>query len=55
MVLTKENTELRDALVKAWQAIIDDGSYAEVLAKWNLEDIAISKAGINAVDTNAQP
>lgn len=55
MVITKENTELRDALVKAWQSIIDDGSYAEVLAKWNLDDIAISEAGINAVDTDAKP
>lgn len=55
MVLTKENSELRDALVKAWQAIIDDGSYAEVLTKWNLDDIAISEAGINAVETDAKP
>lgn len=55
MVLTKDNTELRDALVKAWQAIIDDGSYAEVLEKWNLSGIAISEAGVNAVESGATP
>lgn len=55
MVLQKDDTELRDALVGAWQAIIDDGSYGEVLQKWGLEDIAVDEAGINAVETNAQP
>jgi polar amino acid transport system substrate-binding protein len=55
MVLPKDSTDLRDALVKAWQAVIDDGSYDKVLKKWNLDDIAISEAGVNAVETNAKP
>jgi polar amino acid transport system substrate-binding protein len=55
MVLPKDSTELRDALVKAWQAIIDDGSYADVLEKWNLSGIAISEAGVNAVESGATP
>jgi polar amino acid transport system substrate-binding protein len=49
MVVPKESTELRDALQKAWQAIIDDGSYGKVLADWNLSDIAVTEAGVNAV------
>jgi polar amino acid transport system substrate-binding protein len=47
MVLNKDNTELRDALAKAWQAIIDDGTYATVLAKWGLSDVALQKPIIN--------
>jgi polar amino acid transport system substrate-binding protein len=55
MVLQKDDTELRDALVDAWNGIIEDGSYDEVLKNWNLDDIAVDKAGINAVATNAKP
>lgn len=51
MVLSKEDTELRDALVKAWQGIIDDGSYGEVLSDWGLTDIGIKEAGVNAVES----
>lgn len=55
MVLKKDSTELRDALVKAWNAIIEDGSYQEVLDKWELGDIAVKEAGVNAVESGAQP
>jgi polar amino acid transport system substrate-binding protein len=48
MVVNKRDTQLRDALQKAWQAIMDDGSYQKVLEKWGLADIAIKKATINA-------
>jgi polar amino acid transport system substrate-binding protein len=51
MVVPKKNTELRDTLQKAWQAIIDDGSYGDVLKKWNLSEIALDKAEINAADS----
>lgn len=51
MVLSKEDTQLRDAMVKAWQAIIDDGSYDEVLSDWGLKDIGIKEAGVNAVES----
>ncbi|HEX5511778.1 MAG TPA: ABC transporter substrate-binding protein [Actinomycetales bacterium] len=49
MVLDKKDTELRDALQKAWQAIIDDGSYDKVLSDWDLSEIGIDEAKINAV------
>ncbi len=55
MVLPKSEKKLRDVLVKAWQAIIDDGSYAKVLAKWKLDDIAVDKPGINAVASGVKP
>lgn len=54
MVLSKKDTKLRNALVKAWNAIIDDGSYGTVLNEWSLSDIAIKKAGVNAVASGAK-
>jgi polar amino acid transport system substrate-binding protein len=51
MVVPQKDTELRDALQKAWQAIIDDGSYGDVLQKWGLSEIALDKAEINAADS----
>lgn len=47
MVVNKDNTQLRDVLAKAWQAIIDDGSYAKVLTKWDLSDVALPKPLVN--------
>lgn len=49
MVVPKDDTALRDTLVKAWNAIIEDGSYQKVLDKWDLGQIAVKKAGVNAV------
>ena len=43
----KEDTELRDAIQAAMNAIIEDGSYAEVLKKWNVEKGAVDEAVIN--------
>lgn len=48
IAVKKGNDQLRDAVQKALQAIIDDGEYAKVLKKWNAEDGAIKKATINA-------
>ena len=48
MVVNKSSTQLRDTLQKAWQAVIDDGTYTKVLAKWGIGDIAIPKAVVNA-------
>ncbi|MHC0431726.1 ABC transporter substrate-binding protein [Streptomyces sp. O3] len=48
IAVSKKNPELRDALKEAVQAIIDDGSYIEVLKKWKAESGAIEKATINA-------
>ncbi|TDC25760.1 ABC transporter substrate-binding protein [Streptomyces sp. 8K308] len=48
IAVSKENTELRDALQAAVQQIIDDGTYAEILAEWDAETGAIEEATINA-------
>lgn len=55
MVLNKKDPQLRDAMVKAWQAIIDDGSYAAVLKKWDLDSIAIEKSVVNPVTNGVAP
>jgi polar amino acid transport system substrate-binding protein len=51
MVVPQDDTKLRDTLQKAWQAIIDDGSYGKVLDKWSLSAIALDKADVNAADS----
>ena len=43
----KEDTQLRDALQKAMQAIIDNGEYAKVLEKWNVTQGAVTQATVN--------
>lgn len=48
IAVSKENTQLRDALKEALDAIIKDGSYAKVLEKWNVKDSAVPSATINA-------
>jgi polar amino acid transport system substrate-binding protein len=45
--LRKEDTQLRDALQKAMQAIIDNGEYAKVLEKWNVKQGAVTTATVN--------
>ncbi len=39
--LRKESTALKDAIADALQAIRDSGKYDDVLADWNLEDVAL--------------
>ncbi len=39
--MRKTSTELNDAITDALQAIRDSGKYDEVLAKWNLEEVAL--------------
>ncbi|MFF3858638.1 ABC transporter substrate-binding protein [Streptomyces sp. NPDC002209] len=46
--VSKENTQLRDALKQALDAIIKDGSYAKALEKWNVQDSAVKSATVNA-------
>ncbi|TGB01154.1 ABC transporter substrate-binding protein [Streptomyces sp. MZ04] len=48
IAVTKENKQLRDALKSALDAIIKNGEYDKVLAKWQVEDSAVKKATINA-------
>jgi polar amino acid transport system substrate-binding protein len=47
IAVSKDNTQLRDALHAALQAIIDNGEYAKVLEKWGVEQGAITGAMIN--------
>lgn len=44
----KTDTELRDAIAKAVDAIIADGSYAAVLEKWGIADFAVTATMIDA-------
>jgi polar amino acid transport system substrate-binding protein len=47
IAVRKADTQLRDALQKAMQAIIDDGTYAKILQKWHVEAGAVKTATIN--------
>ncbi|MDJ0379289.1 ABC transporter substrate-binding protein [Streptomyces sp. G-G2] len=46
--VSKDNTQLRDALKEALDAIIKDGSYGKVLEKWNVKESAVKQATVNA-------
>lgn len=43
----KDNPQLRDALQKALQALIDDGTYLQILEKYGEEKLAVESALIN--------
>ncbi|WP_018544460.1 ABC transporter substrate-binding protein [Streptomyces sp. LaPpAH-108] len=47
IAVTKENTQLRDALQAALDAIIKNGEYTKILQKWNVTDGAVTEAKIN--------
>lgn len=47
IALDKSNSQLRDALKAALDAIIADGSYTQVLEKWNATSGAITTPAIN--------
>ena len=46
-LVAKENPELRDAIIAALQAMVDDGSYANVFMKWNLKQNVLEKITYN--------
>ncbi|KIF01214.1 atrA protein [Streptomyces sp. RSD-27] len=48
IAVSKDNTQLRDALKDALDATIKDGSYAKVLEKWNVKESAVQSATVNA-------
>ncbi|MFD6433003.1 ABC transporter substrate-binding protein [Streptomyces venezuelae] len=48
IAVSKKNPELRDALKAALDAIIKNGEYEKVLAKWQVKDSAVKKATVNA-------
>lgn len=43
----KEDTDLRDAIQAALKAIIADGTYDRILAKWNVTQGALKTAAVN--------
>jgi polar amino acid transport system substrate-binding protein len=44
----KTDTQLRDALQKALQALIDNGTYGKILDKWKVSQGAVKSATVNA-------
>jgi ABC-type amino acid transport substrate-binding protein len=47
IAVRKGNGKVRDALQSALQAIIADGTYDKILAKWDLQDFALTTASVN--------
>ncbi|MFJ2238629.1 ABC transporter substrate-binding protein [Streptomyces sp. NPDC087859] len=47
IAVAKDNTQLRDALQAALDAIIANGEYDKVMKKWGVEDGAVTKAAVN--------
>jgi polar amino acid transport system substrate-binding protein len=47
IAVAKDDTELRDALHAALDRLISNGTYAELLRRWGLEDGAVTAAQIN--------
>lgn len=47
IAFTKTDTQLRDAVLGAFKKLLANGSYAAIIAKWNLQTSAIKQAGIN--------
>ena len=47
IAVPKANTQLRDSMQAALKAIIADGTYDQVLTKWNVSAGALKTAGIN--------
>ena len=47
IAVAKGDTQLRDALQAALDAIIANGDYAKVMTKWGVKDGAVTKAAVN--------
>ncbi|MEV4039072.1 ABC transporter substrate-binding protein [Streptomyces umbrinus] len=47
IAIAKSNTELRDALKAALDAIIKNGEYDKIIAKWGVEAGAVKEAALN--------
>ncbi|MEU6254994.1 ABC transporter substrate-binding protein [Streptomyces sp. NPDC047043] len=47
IAVSKDDTQLRDALQAAMSAIIENGDYTKILQKWNVTDGAVTEAKIN--------
>lgn len=47
IIFAKDNTELQQAWKEGLEAIIANGTYAEILKKWDISDLALDEPGIN--------
>ena len=45
--VSKDDTALRDAIQQALQSLIDDGTYGEILAAWDVTSGAVDQATVN--------
>ncbi|MET9085858.1 ABC transporter substrate-binding protein [Streptomyces sp. NPDC004237] len=50
IAVNKGNPELRDALAKALDELIKDGTYAQILKAWGVQNGAVKSAAINGAD-----
>lgn len=48
IAVAKQDTELRDAIRKALDAITDDGTYKKLIDKWEIPAGAVTEAKINS-------
>jgi len=51
MIFNKDNTATIDEWQKGLEAIIADGTYAEILKKWDISSLALDEPGINLATT----
>ncbi|MDT7677455.1 MAG: polar amino acid transport system substrate-binding protein, partial [Pseudonocardiales bacterium] len=49
VAVPKDNPQLADALAAGFNAIIADGSYGRILARWQTANVAVAKAEVNPV------
>lgn len=49
IAFTKADTQLRDATLAAFKRLLANGTYASIIAKWNLQSSAVKQAGVNGV------
>ncbi len=55
MAFTKQDTQLRDAVLAALQKLMADGSYGRIVAKWHLESSAAPHVTLNGAPLPAKP
>ncbi len=49
IAFAKADTQLRDAVLGAFRKLIANGTYASIVAKWNLQASAVKQAAVNGV------
>ena len=47
IAFTKVDTQLRDAVLAAFKKLLANGTYAAIIAKWNLQASAVRQAAVN--------